>query len=30
MGNLFALNKRLVKYISELITVYKYNNKANL
>jgi hypothetical protein len=30
MGDLFALNRRLVEYIYGLITVYKYNNKADL
>jgi hypothetical protein len=30
MGNSFILNKRLVKDIYRLISVYKHNNKANL
>jgi hypothetical protein len=30
MGDLFTLNKRLIKYIYKLIIVYKYNNKADL
>jgi hypothetical protein len=30
MGDSFTLNRRLIEYICELITVYKYNNKADL
>ena len=30
MGDLFALNRRLVEYIGGLIIVYKYNNKSLL